>query len=195
MGSPFGGKMAGPDILTIMCATRIRDYSLLADDQTLGFDWSRVIGQVGAAGVSTGLGLLFGPHQQHPHPLTDSGEMSAALDNMWLQTWQPAKAQLPPDQLLQLALQIRAWLHDPQAFGQSGTENDAYLNNSKASIDSEIAALQPALAATPARTQVVTDPATGQTVTVPAAVGTQIDTTTLLLLAGAGVLLIVVLGR
>lgn len=175
--------------------------SIFSDDQNLGINLTGILGQAAGAGVASGLNLLFGPHADHPHPLTDSGEMAAALDHVWLAVWQPAKTQLPPDQLLQLANQIRAWLYDPTAFGQSGTENDAYLNNSKNVINSEITQIQAQLAASsvplPGPVQTAIDPATGQTVIIQAPATTigGFDTTTLLILAGAGVLLIVLSGR
>ena len=148
--------------------------------------------QVGVnVGAQTG---LFAPgggsgsqSKQLHYPLKDSGEMSAVLDQIWLTQWNQAAASLPPDQLLTVANQIRSVFYDPTVFQQSGTENDAYLNNSKQSINGYIADLQAQLS--PGASAITGTPTTGQTAAVNnIVVGGLTITPNMLLLGGVGVL-------
>ncbi len=88
-----------------------------------------------------------------PKPLTDSGKIAVALDNMWLNVHNPAVGTKTPDELMALDASLIQWLNDPTVFKQGGTENDAYINNSKNNLNAELISLQ-AAKANAAQTQI-----------------------------------------
>lgn len=108
------------------------------DDDTLGVDWTSVIGQIGGAGAQTGLALLFGPRPQGGGgPLKSQGEIAAALDAMW-RDFHAVRVTLTPEQALQLSLETRAWL-DGSTFDQGKASRVAYFVNTKNGLDTIIA--------------------------------------------------------
>ncbi len=94
--------------------------------------------------IIKGLGGLNGGVPKPPKPLKDSGKIAAALDSMWLSVHDPALATNTPEQMLALDASLLQWLNNPAVFQQGGTENDAYINNSKNKLQAEILALQSA---------------------------------------------------
>ena len=119
------------------------NLSIFDNDDTLGINWGSVLGQIGGASAQTGLALLFGPKPpRQGGPLKSQGEIAAALDQMY-RDYQAALPSLSPEQHLQLAIDIRAWLDSPQVFDQGKASKVAYFLNVKRHFEIIIAQLRP----------------------------------------------------
>lgn len=171
---------------------------------TLGFDWGSIIGPAVGAGTNFGLSWLQSLGQGGGNSggvgssaacgqgtVIGAGEIAICLDRM-LGELQAATAGKSATEKLAMYRAFLQFLTSPQYFAQSDSPH--YLGEQVRLFREEyipdmerLAALEPAGTVT-----TITDPTTGQTVTVPASAG-GIDTNTLLLFGGGALVLMLLL--
>jgi len=167
---------------------------------TLGFDWGSIIGPAVGAGTNFGLSWLQslgqgGGGNQPPSSMacgqglvSGAGEIAICLDRM-LAELQAATQGKSATEKLAMYRAFLQFLTSPQYFAQSDSPH--YLGEQIRQFrEVYIPDMERQAAAEPVTT--ITDPTTGQTVTVPASAG-GIDTNTLLIFGGGALVLMLLL--
>lgn len=171
---------------------------IFESDPTLGIDWGNVLGQVGGAAAQTGLSWLLagGPRPSQALGcgqvrLTRDGDIALCLDyvgqqrNMYLAT--PG---LTTAERLAAIEQWYAFISNPNFFDQTASPH--YLGNELQIAQRDIQQLRQRLADELRQGGATVDPATGQIVAT-AGIVPGLDNSTLLILGGGFVLMLLLL--